>query len=400
MANKPNIRFGGFTEKWKEAPLGQLVKEHRVSNQLVHHQNLLSLSYGKIVRRDIRANKGLLPASFDTYQIIDKDTIVFRVTDLQNDKKSLRVAISEEEGIISPAYVCVDTNSDEISASFLHQILHYHDVITKLYYKMGDGLRQTLNYGDLKCIKILYPKPNEQKAIAEVFRLLNSTITQREKELEKLKNIKRALLEKLFPQNGEKVPALRFKEFTEEWGEVAFGTVIRENKEVSEVENEDTLLSSAIEGMFLNSELFDHQRGQSNKGYRKIKKGMLILSAQNLHLGNANVNLRFEHGLVSPAYKTYDIIGNDAFYMAAWVKREETKKFFDSATTVGASLCRKNINWDDLYAQKLKQPSIREQEKLGKFIFKINQLIALHEKQISLMKNTKKVFLEQMFVNE
>lgn len=400
MAHKPNIRFGCFTEKWKEAQLGQLVKEHRVSNQLVHHQNLLSLSYGKIVRRDIRANKGLLPASFDTYQIIDKDTIVFRVTDLQNDKKSLRVAISEEEGIISPAYVCVDTNSDEISASFLHQILHYHDVITKLYYKMGDGLRQTLNYGDLKCIKILYPKPNEQKAIAEIFRLLNSTITQREKELEKLKNIKRALLEKLFPQNGEKVPALRFKEFTEEWGEVAFGTVIRENKDVSEVENEDTLLSSAIEGMFLNSELFDHQRGQSNKGYRKIKKGMLILSAQNLHLGNANVNLRFEHGLVSPAYKTYDIIGNDAFYMAAWVKREETKKFFDSATTVGASLCRKNINWDDLYAQKLKQPSIREQEKLGKFIFKINQLIALHEKQISLMKNTKKVFLEQMFVNE
>ena len=189
MAHKPNIRFGCFTEKWKEAQLGQLVKEHRVSNQLVHHQNLLSLSYGKIVRRDIRANKGLLPASFDTYQIIDKDTIVFRVTDLQNDKKSLRVAISEEEGIISPAYVCVDTNSDEISASFLHQILHYHDVITKLYYKMGDGLRQTLNYGDLKCIKILYPKPNEQKAIAEIFRLLNSTITQREKELEKLKNI-------------------------------------------------------------------------------------------------------------------------------------------------------------------------------------------------------------------
>ena len=65
------------------------------------------------------------------------------------------------------------------------------------------------------------------------------------------------------------------------------------------------MLSAAIEGMFLNSELFDHQRGASNKGYKKIDMGTLVLSTQNLHLGNANVNLRFEHGMVSPAYTYY-----------------------------------------------------------------------------------------------
>ncbi len=400
MAKQPKIRFKGFTEEWKEAPLGQLVKEHRVSNQFVHHQNLLSLSYGKIVRRDIHANKGLLPASFDTYQIIDKDTIVFRVTDLQNDKRSLRVAISEEEGIISPAYVCVDTISDEITASFLHQILHYHDVITKIYYKMGDGLRQTLNYSDLKSLNIVYPNPDEQKTIASIFGSINSTISNRETELEKLKNIKRALLEKLFPQDGQSIPAIRFKGFEGKWSDVPFGKLIIENKEVSTVENEDTLLSSAIEGMFLNSELFGHQRGQSNIGYRKITKGMLILSAQNLHLGNANVNLRFDHGIVSPAYKTYNIQGADTEFMAVWVKREETKAFFDRATTAGASKCRKNINWDDLYQQDLAMPLDDEQKKIGKFILTLDRLITLREKYIKQLKHSKQALLEQMFVNE
>ena len=399
MAKQPKIRFKVFNEEWNEAPLGQLVKEHRVSNQFVHHQNLLSLSYGKIVRRDIHANKGLLPASFDTYQIIDKDTIVFRVTDLQNDKRSLRVAISEEEGIISPAYVCVDTISDEITASFLHQILHYHDVITKIYYKMGDGLRQTLNYSDLKSLNIVYPNPDEQKTIASIFGSIDSTITNRETELEKLKNIKRALLEKLFPQDGQSIPAIRFKGFESKWSDVPFGKLIIENKEVSTVENEDTLLSSAIEGMFLNSELFDHQRGQSNIGYRKITKGMLILSAQNLHLGNANVNLRFDHGIVSPAYKTYNIQGADTEFMAVWVKREETKAFFDRATTAGASKCRKNIDWDDLYQQNLAMPLDDEQKKIGKFILTLDRLITLREKYIKQLKHSKQALLEQMFVN-
>ena len=217
--------------------------------------------------------------------------------------------------------------------------------------------------------------------------------------MEKLKNIKRALLEKLFPQDGQSIPAIRFKGFNEKWNDVPFGKLIIENKEVSTVENEDTLLSSAIEGMFLNSELFGHQRGQSNIGYRKITKGMPILSAQNLHLGNANVNLRFEHGIVSPAYKTYHIQGADTEFMAVWVKREETKAFFDRATTAGASKCRKNINWDDLYQQDLAMPLDDEQKKIGKFILTLDRLITLREKYIEQLKHSKQALLEQMFVN-
>ena len=90
---KPEIRLKGFKGEWESGTFSTYAKPYFISNKFVHHQNLLSLSYGKIVQKDIKANKGLLPASFDTYQIVKDGIIVFRFTDLQNDHKSLRVGI-------------------------------------------------------------------------------------------------------------------------------------------------------------------------------------------------------------------------------------------------------------------------------------------------------------------
>ena len=127
--------------------------------------------------------------------------------------------------------------------------------------------------------------------------------------------------------NGlEKRPKLRFPGFDEPWKPIAFGDLVHEYSDRTKEEDEDTLLSAAIEGMFLNTELFGHQRGSSNKGYKKIKYGTMVLSTQNLHLGNANVNQRFEHGMVSPAYKTYDITGCSVDLIAQWIKSDAAKR--------------------------------------------------------------------------
>ena len=133
--------------------------------------------------------------------------------------------------------------------------------------------------------------------------------------------------------------------------------------------------------MFLNTELFSHFRGSSNVGYLKVRKNDLILSAQNLHLGNANVNLRFEHGIISPAYKVYDLIGSDPYFVQAWVKKDETKNFFLSATTEGASGCRKNVEWKTLNEQTIKVPQIKEQIIIGKYFRDLDNLITLHQRQ-------------------
>lgn len=193
----PSVRFNGFSEDWAMKRLVDVASYYRVSNEAVHHQNLLSLSYGKIVRKSIKCKKGLLPASFDTYQVIKKNIIVLRFTDLQNDHKSLRVGISKEEGIISPAYVCLEVKGS-INPDYLYLLLHYYD-LCKVFYGMGDGLRQTLNYSDIKELPLPIPEDEkEQKIIVDYFTRLDVLITSQEKKTHNLRSLKKAFLERMF----------------------------------------------------------------------------------------------------------------------------------------------------------------------------------------------------------
>ena len=107
----PNVLLKPSTIEWVEdipvhwtiSRFAYFFAEHNISNKGVNHQNLLSLSFGKIIRKNIDSCDGLLPASFETYQIVEPGNIVFRFTDLQNDHKSLRVGLVNEEGIITSA---------------------------------------------------------------------------------------------------------------------------------------------------------------------------------------------------------------------------------------------------------------------------------------------------------
>ena len=150
--------------------------------------------------------------------------------------------------------------------------------------------------------------------------------------------------------------------------------------------------------MFLNTELFGHQRGASNKGYKKIKHGTMVLSTQNLHLGNANVNQRFEHGMVSPAYKTYDITGCSVDLIAQWIKSDAAKRFFYNATTVGASVCRRNVEWDTLYEQSLYLPCRDEQEKVAKFLGLLSNRINKQQQFVSALKKYKRGLHKLVFI--
>ena len=193
------------------------------------------------------------------------------------------------------------------------------------------------------------------------------------------------------------IPSLRFHGFDDAWEQRKFEDAFAERREKTERENEDTLLSCAINGMFLNSELFGHFRGTTTIGYLRVKLNDLILSAQNLHLGNANVNLRFEHGIISPAYKVYDLIDCNPEFVQAWVKKEDTKNFFLAATTEGASQCRKNIEWATLGKQTIAMPSLQEQTELGAFFTHLDNLITLHQRKLEKLTNVKKSMLEKMF---
>lgn len=155
--------IGSVPSHWRVHTLYQLVTQVKEKNSNLQEKNLLSLSYGKIKRKDIDSPDGLLPASFDGYNIIENGDIVLRLTDLQNDHTSLRVGLATERGIITSAYTTLRP-IDTSNSKYLFYLLHAFD-LKKGFYGMGSGVRQGLNYAEVKELHIVLPSQKEQDAI-------------------------------------------------------------------------------------------------------------------------------------------------------------------------------------------------------------------------------------------
>ena len=146
-------------------PLGYCASQVDSPNIGTREQNLLSLSYGNIVRKDIAGSDGLLPESFETYNVVEPGDTVLRLTDLQNDQRSLRVGFVQERGIITSAYVTLRPQHD-VDPRFFSYVLKSMD-FRKDFYALGAGVRQSLKFDELKRVQIHLPALKEQRAIAD-----------------------------------------------------------------------------------------------------------------------------------------------------------------------------------------------------------------------------------------
>lgn len=147
-------------QHWDVVPLFSIAKENKEKNTGMICSNLLSLSYGNVIQKDIENTFGLLPASFETYQIVHEGYTVLRLTDLQNDQRSLRTGYVRETGIITSAYLGL-IPSDTVDKQYFRYLLHTYD-LAKVYYRLGGGLRQSLKFSDLKHLPIAIPPVEEQ----------------------------------------------------------------------------------------------------------------------------------------------------------------------------------------------------------------------------------------------
>ena len=139
--------IGQIPAHWEVKPGFTVLKERKEKNKGMISNNVLSLSYGKIVEKSVEKLTGLVPENFETYQLVYKGDIIFRPTDLQNDKVSLRTGLSKFNGIITSAYINLQPINTE--PKFLHYYLHTTDT-NKVIYGLGSGLRQNISFLDFK----------------------------------------------------------------------------------------------------------------------------------------------------------------------------------------------------------------------------------------------------------
>lgn len=201
----PNVKLknsgvdwiGEIPEHWEVLPGFNVYKENKTNNIGMKEKVVLSLSYGNIVIKPEEKLVGLVPESFETYQIVKPGDIIIRCMDLQNDKTSLRTGIAVNDGIITNAYLNLNIINGN-NSNYYYNFLHTLDT-TKVIYKFGKGLRQNLSYVDFKRMQIIVPPKIEQNEIANHIEKLkikiSKAISLKQQEIEKLKEYKTVLVD-------------------------------------------------------------------------------------------------------------------------------------------------------------------------------------------------------------
>lgn len=213
--------LGAVPEHWGLLPAFACYKPKEIRNEGMQETTVLSLSYGRLVVKHAEKLHGLVPASFATYQIVDPEDIIIRGTDLQNDHTSLRVGISPHRGIITSAYLCLRTQYP-MTAEYGYRLLSAWD-LSKSIYGYGSGLRQSLDFGDFRRMRVPVPPAAEQAGIVRYLAAIDAHIgaltRNRRRLIQLLNEQKQAIINRVVARGLD--PNVRMKPSGVQWlGEV------------------------------------------------------------------------------------------------------------------------------------------------------------------------------------
>ena len=409
--------IGEIPEQWETKYLFQIVSQVKCKNINGQETNLLSLSYGKIKRKNIETTEGLLPASFEGYNIVEPGDIVLRLTDLQNDHTSLRVGKVRERGIITSAYVTLRPFQGE--SQYLYYALHAYD-LKKGFYGMGAGVRQGLTFTEARMIEIPFPAMEIQLAIADYLDekcgVIDEIIEQAKATIEEYKAWKssvifEAVTKGLDPNAEMKDSGVEWiGKMPETWELKPFRYFLHERTEKNSPVKSTERLSLSIElGVTLYSEKTTNlDRFKDDfKQYKLAHEGDLVMNSMNMIVGASGVSKYF--GCVSPAYYTfYDKLPDHASAKyCEYVFR--SKAMLRILYSLGRGIyaiergddrvntCRLKVPKEDLKALLLPSPAIKEQRKIVNYLDRkcsaIDEIIAEKEALIADMDAYKKLSL-------
>lgn len=411
--------LGEIPSHWEMLPGLAIFKENKEKNSNLAVNTVLSLSYGKIVvKKDI--DEGLVPAEYNTYQIVHPGYIIIRCTDLQNDKVSLRTGLVKDDGIITGAYLGLVT-SKKYNSSYIHYFLHAWD-ITKEIYRHGNGLRQSLSWLDLRRLPILIPPFEEQTAIANYLDTatakIDTAIAQQQKMIDLLNERKQIIINRAVTKGLN--PNAKMKDSGVEWiGEVPEGWEVRKTL---------FCLSMPItDGPHETPQLYED--------------GIPFVSAEAVSCGNGRIDFDHIRGYISKEFydecckkyipRLHDIYMIKSGATTGKVALVDTNRIFTIWSPLAVFRCDENVMChdymfymlqSDLYQlqvqlgwsygtqqnigmrtlEKLKVPvpPINEQIEIANYIIEkskpIDDAISIANRQISLLQERKQIIINEV----
>ena len=390
---------GIIPSHWIIHPVYYYFGERKNKNKFGQEDNLLSLSYGKIIRKDINTSEGLLPESFSTYNIVEKGDIVIRPTDLQNDKRSLRTGLVPERGIITSAYICLKPIKD-IDSRFFNYQLHSYDVI-KVFYNMGNGVRQGLNFWKFSHLLVFEPPLDEQKRIADYLDAkcaeIDALTADIQTQIDTLEQYKRSVITEAVTKGLN--PDAEMKDSGIQWIGMmpAHWDCIRGKyilKYIQKpVREDDGVITCFRDGeVTLRSNRREDGFTMADKeiGYQGIDVGDLVVHGMDGFAGA--IGISDSRGKASPVLNVLDTKQNKRYIMYFLRSMAYSDVFMALATGIRVRSC--DLRWNKLSELFYPIPPLEEQEAIVDYIDSIlrrtDEVIAAKKEQLSTLEAYKK----------
>lgn len=388
---------GRIPSNWVQHPVYYYFYEGKKPNNSCKEENLLSLSYGNVIKKDINTSEGLLPASFSTYNIVDTNDIIIRPTDLQNDKRSLRTGLVKEKGIITSAYIDLKPKSG-VNSHFYHYLLHAYDVM-KVFYNMGNGVRQGLNYSEFSKLILISPPIDEQKRIADFLdkecAKIDSIYADVEKQIEILEQYKRSVITEtvtkgLNPQAQiEKVKNQWFMCLPSHWEKTRIGSVYKlRNTKVSD--RDYMPLSVTMKGIV--PQLETAAKTDAHDDRKLVKKGDFAINSRSDRRGSCGI---------APCDGSISLINivlcplkdmNPTYYNWLFHTVQFADEFYKWGHGIVDDLW--TTTWQEMKNIVIPMPPIEEQQSIADYLDKkcaeIESIIADKKKQLEVLESYKK----------
>ena len=414
--NDPKIRFIGYTDDWEQRKLGELVERITRKNQdLVSELPLtISAQYGLIDQNEF-FDKRVASKDVSGYYLIKNGEFAYnKSTSTEAPWGAIKRLDCYENGVLSTLYIIFGIKEDvPVDSDFLAS---YYS--TNLWHKgiheiAAEGAR---NHGLLNIApadffetKLMIPQDvEEQKKIGKYFTMLEALITLHQRKCEETQKLKKYMLQKMFPKNGEVVPEIRFSGFTDDWEQRKLSEIVdRVTRKNQDLVSTLPLTISAQYGLIDQNEFFDKRVASKDvSGYYLVQKGEFAYnkSTSNDAPWGAIKRLdKYENGVLSTLYIVFaikDACGVDSDYLVTYY---DTDLWHRGIREIAAEGARNhgllNIAPTDFFETSLAIPqNIEEQKAIGKYFTELNTLITLHQRKCDELQNMKKFMLQNMFV--
>ncbi|EFE19157.1 TPA: restriction endonuclease subunit S [Enterococcus faecalis] len=401
MKKVPRLRFRGFSEDWELCKLKEITERVKGNDGRMDLPTLtISASQGWLNQKD-RFSGNIAGKEQKNYTLLLKNELSYNHGNSKLAKYGAVFSLKTYEEALVPRVYHSFKSTKNSDPDFLEYIFATKKPDKELGKLVSSGARMdgllNINYDDFSNIKINIPHVHEQKKISNLLRKIDDIITLHQRKLDQLKELKKAYLQLMFVSmntKNNKVPKLRFADFEGDWKQRKLGDFLEDFSKKSTIENEYIILSSTNNGMEIRE---GRVSGNSNLGYKIIDDGDLVLSPQNLWLGNININ-NIGQGLVSPSYKTFKIIDLNKEFLNPQLRTNKMLDQYKNASTQGASIVRRNLELDLFYQIRIFIPKNEEQKQIGLLFRKLNESISLHQSKLDSIKYLKKAYLQNMFI--